>query len=62
MEPGRIDTIAFAAAVDMHAVAGEDDVARIRRAAAPISTDRLDYQADGAGLLRTMRKHLHVVT
>ena len=53
--------IAFGAAVDMHAVAGEDDVQRIRRASAPIETDRLDYQSDGAGLLRTMRKHLHVL-
>ncbi len=28
---------------------------------APIVADRLDYQADGAGYLRTIRKHLHVV-
>ncbi|MET0133293.1 MAG: serine hydrolase, partial [Kibdelosporangium sp.] len=27
----------------------------------PIVTDRLDYQADGAGYLRTVRKHLHVL-
>ena len=53
--------IAFAAATDLHAVAGEDDAARTRRSAAPIVADRLDYQADGAGLLRTMRKHLHVL-
>jgi dipeptidyl aminopeptidase/acylaminoacyl peptidase/CubicO group peptidase (beta-lactamase class C family) len=52
--------IAFAAAVDTHAAAGEDDKARARRAAAPIETDRLDYQADGTGLLRTMRQHLHL--
>ena len=51
--------IAFAAAVDSRA-AGEDDKARARRAAAPIVTDRLDYQADGAGLLRSTRQHLHV--
>ncbi|MGH3302985.1 MAG: serine hydrolase, partial [Streptosporangiaceae bacterium] len=54
--------IAFAAAVDLHAAAGEDDKARASRASAPIVTDRLDYQADGAGLLRTMRQHLHVLT
>ncbi len=28
---------------------------------APIVTDRLAYQADGAGFLRTIRKHLHVL-
>ncbi|CAM3573947.1 serine hydrolase [Kibdelosporangium persicum] len=27
----------------------------------PIVIERLDYQADGAGLLRTVRKHLHVL-
>src|SRR5215471_21306453 len=53
--------ISFAAAVDSHAVAGEDDKARATRASAPIVTDRLDYQADGAGLLRTMRQHLHAL-
>jgi dipeptidyl aminopeptidase/acylaminoacyl peptidase/CubicO group peptidase (beta-lactamase class C family) len=53
--------IAFAAAVDSRAAAGEDDKARAGRASAPIVTDRLDYQADGAGLLRTMRQHLHIL-
>jgi len=53
--------IAFAAPVDLHAAAGEDDKARARRAGAPIIADRLNYQADGAGLLRTIRNHLHVV-
>ncbi len=53
--------LAFAAPVDQHAAAGDDDQARARRAGAPIETDRLDYQADGAGLLRTIRKHLHVL-
>jgi dipeptidyl aminopeptidase/acylaminoacyl peptidase len=53
--------IAFAAAVDMRAAAGEDDQARAGRASAPIVTDRLDYQSDGAGLLRTVRQHLHVL-
>lgn len=53
--------LAFAAPVDQHAGADDDDRARARRAGAPIETDRLDYQADGAGLLRTIRKHLHVL-
>ena len=39
----------------------EDDEARERRANAPIVTERLDYQADGAGWLRTIRKHVHVL-
>jgi dipeptidyl aminopeptidase/acylaminoacyl peptidase/CubicO group peptidase (beta-lactamase class C family) len=43
--------IAFAAPVE---TGGGD-------ASAPIVTDRLDYQADGAGYLRTIRKHLHVL-
>jgi len=53
--------IAFGAPVDLAAVPGEDDAARARRSSAPIVTDRLDYQADGAGLLRTMRTQLHVL-
>ncbi len=53
--------IAFAASVDLHATSGDDDKARASRALAPIVTDRLDYQADGAGLLRTLRRHLHVL-
>ncbi|MBO0831112.1 MAG: serine hydrolase, partial [Actinobacteria bacterium] len=53
--------IAFVAPVDSHAAAGDDDKARASRAAAPIVADRLDYQADGAGLLRTVRQHLHVL-
>ena len=53
--------LAFSAAVDLVAAAGEDDAARAKRAHAPVVADRLDYQADGAGLLRTMRKHVHVV-
>jgi len=53
--------IAFAAPADMHAEAGEDDKARARRASRPIVADRLNYQSDGAGMLRTMRSHLHVV-
>jgi dipeptidyl aminopeptidase/acylaminoacyl peptidase len=42
--------IAFGAATDR-----DPDAAR------PIVTDRLDYQADGAGYLRTIRKHLFVL-
>ncbi|HEV7709501.1 MAG TPA: prolyl oligopeptidase family serine peptidase, partial [Asanoa sp.] len=53
--------IAFAAPVDLNAAGGEDDAARTRRGAAPIVTDRLDYLADGAGYLRTMRNHVHVL-
>ncbi|WNV88191.1 serine hydrolase [Umezawaea sp. Da 62-37] len=53
--------IAFAAVVDLHAVDGEDDGARAERADAPIVADRVDYQADGPGLLRTMRQHAHVL-
>ncbi|MFF1614459.1 TolB family protein, partial [Amycolatopsis sp. NPDC058278] len=40
---------------------GADDAARARRASAPVVADRLDFKADGAGLLRTLRKHVHVV-
>ncbi|HEY0537308.1 MAG TPA: serine hydrolase [Actinoallomurus sp.] len=46
--------IAFAAAVDPLAAGGG-------RAGAPIVAERLDYQADGAGLLGTVRRHLHVL-
>ncbi|HET7745483.1 MAG TPA: serine hydrolase [Gaiellaceae bacterium] len=53
--------IAFAAPTDMQAETGEDDAARARRAKEPIVIDRLSYQADGAGLLRTVRKHVHVL-
>jgi Tol biopolymer transport system component len=53
--------IAFTAPVDLLAAPGEDDAARARRAAAPIVADRLDYLADGTGLVRTTRSHVHVV-
>ncbi|HEY1821169.1 MAG TPA: serine hydrolase [Trebonia sp.] len=53
--------IAFGAPADLLAVPGEDDAARARRAAGPITTTRLDYKADGSGLLRTIRRHLHVL-
>jgi dipeptidyl aminopeptidase/acylaminoacyl peptidase/CubicO group peptidase (beta-lactamase class C family) len=53
--------IAFCAPVDPLADAGEDDAARRRRTEAPVTTRRLGYQADGAGLFRTVRAHLHVL-
>jgi len=53
--------IAFCAPVDQRALPGEDDAARDRRAAGPVTSDRLDYKADGSGLLGTMRSHLHVL-
>ncbi|WP_199434117.1 serine hydrolase [Qaidamihabitans albus] len=46
--------IAFAAPVDLLGPAGGDGTA-------PVVADRLDYRADGAGLLRTIRTHLHVL-
>jgi dipeptidyl aminopeptidase/acylaminoacyl peptidase/CubicO group peptidase (beta-lactamase class C family) len=53
--------IAFAGPTDRRADGGEDEAARKKRSRAPIVADRLDYQADGAGLLRSVRKHVHVV-
>ncbi|WP_166353096.1 serine hydrolase [Phytoactinopolyspora limicola] len=53
--------IAFTAAVDTLAAADEDEAARQRRANAPIVINRLGYRADGAGLLRGIRQHIHVV-
>lgn len=47
--------IAFTASVDI--AAGADGP----KEAAPIVTERLGYQADGAGFLGTMRMHLHVL-
>ncbi|MEW1722922.1 S9 family peptidase [Streptomyces sp. NPDC093109] len=53
--------LAFSAPVDPTAVEGEDDAARRRREAAPVVAERLDYQADGTGLLRSVRRHVHVL-
>ena len=53
--------IAFAAAVDTAGDAAGDEQSAARRAGAPVVAERLDYQADGAGLLRGVRKHMHVV-
>jgi dipeptidyl aminopeptidase/acylaminoacyl peptidase/CubicO group peptidase (beta-lactamase class C family) len=47
--------IAFAAPVDLTAEDGAPATA------APVVTDRLGFKADGAGLLKTVRKHLHVL-
>ena len=53
--------IAFAAPVDLRAVPGEDGAARDGRTSAPVVTTRLDYKADGSGLLAAIRAHLHVL-
>jgi dipeptidyl aminopeptidase/acylaminoacyl peptidase/CubicO group peptidase (beta-lactamase class C family) len=47
--------IAFSAPVDAEGL----DLAA--RAKAPVVADRLDYQADGAGLIGAIRTHLHVL-
>ena len=55
--------IAFAAATDSAASSAEseDEGAAAAKATEPIVVDRLSYQADGAGFLRSLRKHLHVL-
>jgi dipeptidyl aminopeptidase/acylaminoacyl peptidase len=53
--------IAFGAPVDLAAMPGEDDAARAKRATAPLVSSRINGKADGAGLLGTIRKHLHVL-
>lgn len=53
--------LAFTAPVDLAAGDGETGDERARRAAEPVVIDTLDYQADGAGLLRSVRKHVHLV-
>ncbi len=53
--------IAFSAPIDLHAEEGEDPGAQGRRAHAPVVADRIDFKADGAGFLRTLRKHVHVL-
>ncbi len=45
--------IAFSAAIDLTAGDSASD--------APVVADRLDFKADGAGLIKTIRKHLHVL-
>ncbi|MEV5541882.1 serine hydrolase [Saccharopolyspora shandongensis] len=47
--------IAFSAATDLAAVVEAPPVN------VPIVTERLDFKSDGAGLLKTLRKHLHVL-
>ncbi len=53
--------IAFAAPVDYAASDSDGDAERARRTAAPIVTDGVGYQVDGAGYLRTLRSQVHVV-
>ncbi|MCK2239076.1 MULTISPECIES: serine hydrolase [unclassified Crossiella] len=53
--------LAFSTAVDLAATDGEDEAARTARGTAPVVSDRLGYKADGTGLLRTYRSHLHVL-
>ena len=53
--------IAFAGPADRMAVPGEDAAGRARRELVPIVADRLDYLADGSGLTRTTRSHVHVL-
>jgi dipeptidyl aminopeptidase/acylaminoacyl peptidase len=52
--------MAFTAPVDPRA--GEnDDTPRTRRAAEPVATGRIDYKADGTGVIGAVRSHLHVL-
>jgi dipeptidyl aminopeptidase/acylaminoacyl peptidase/CubicO group peptidase (beta-lactamase class C family) len=53
--------IAFGALVDLLAAPGEREGNRAGRAHAPVVAERLDYQADGVGLRRDARRHLHVL-
>ncbi|MEV0280513.1 serine hydrolase [Streptomyces sp. NPDC050610] len=53
--------LAFTAPVDLDAAGGESDADRALRARRPVVTRRLTYKADGPGLLRTIRTHLHTV-
>ena len=53
--------IAFAAPVDLLAPPGESADDRERRGHDPLVAERLDYQADGVGLRRGVRLHLHVL-
>ena len=52
--------LAFSSAVDLAGPAeGEPEAAA--RPNAPLVIDRLGYKADGIGLIRTLRQHLHVI-
>ncbi|WP_345763574.1 serine hydrolase [Diaminobutyricibacter sp. McL0608] len=53
--------IAFSAPVDTAAAEDEGDAERARRSGAPIVTDGVGYQVDGAGYLRGLRTQIHVV-
>ncbi|MFB9905673.1 S9 family peptidase [Allokutzneria oryzae] len=49
--------LAFCAPADL----GGEDVDQARRATEPVVTDRIDYKADGSGLLRQLRNHVFVL-
>ncbi len=52
--------VAFAAAVDLEgSPSGEQEAST--RLNAPLVIDRLGYKADGVGLIRSLRQHLHVI-
>ena len=53
--------IAFAAPVDLLATPGESEDDRASRGHDPLVAERLDYQADGVGMRRGVRLHLHVL-
>ncbi|MFE7119661.1 TolB family protein, partial [Streptomyces sp. NPDC057654] len=53
--------LAFTAPADLDASDGEGDADRALRAKRPIVARRLNFKADGAGPLRTIRAHLHTV-
>lgn len=40
---------------------GEDDATAAGQGTAPVVADRLDYQSDGTGLVRSIRRHVHVL-
>ncbi|MGH3272780.1 MAG: serine hydrolase [Streptosporangiaceae bacterium] len=52
--------LAFTAPASMSRIAAADDKQRTQREREPIVIDRLTYKADGAGLLRDMRSHVHI--
>ncbi|WP_159620466.1 serine hydrolase [Arthrobacter zhaoguopingii] len=53
--------IAFTAWADAFAGPSEDAAVRAARDAGPVVINRLDYKLDGIGLLRTRRRHVHIV-
>ncbi|MDQ1041237.1 dipeptidyl aminopeptidase/acylaminoacyl peptidase/CubicO group peptidase (beta-lactamase class C family) [Streptomyces sp. V3I8] len=53
--------LAFSAPVDTYDMPGGPRARETSRAPAPVVADRLDYQADGTGLLRGVRSHVFVL-